>query len=208
MYRAKQVHNMKTQVTQKKPSELIPYVNNAKLHSDSQIQKIASSIKEFGFNNPILIDKENGVVAGHGRLAAAQLLKLESVPTICLSYLSELQKKAYILADNRLGEVGTDWDYELVDLELNHLKDNEFEVEQFGFNFGEIEAEADYGLLDDDEYDDKLDEMEGEVKKAIQIEFEQEHYEEAQELIKFWRAQEGYVGLMLINYLRDEKLKL
>lgn len=114
---------------------LIPYINNAKTHPDEQIDIISASIKEFGFNNPILIDNANGIIAGHGRLLAAKKLKLEKVPTINLSHLSELQRKAYILADNRTGEVGgSDWDYDLVSMELQSLMDQDFNIDLTGFD--------------------------------------------------------------------------
>ena len=90
------------QVSQTSLSELIPYINNSRTHSDQQVSQIAASIKEFGFNNPILIDGDNGIIAGHGRVLAAQKLELEKVPTIELSHLTETQRKAYIIADNKL----------------------------------------------------------------------------------------------------------
>ena len=126
---------------------LIPYINNAKTHSDKQVNMIAASIKEFGFNNPILIDGENGVIAGHGRLMAANKLGLETVPTIELAHLSEAQKKAYILADNRLGEVHTEWDMELVNTELQFLDELDFDVELTGFDMPEVLED---GLTDED----------------------------------------------------------
>ena len=84
---------------------LIPYANNAKIHDHDQVLLLASSIKEFGFNNPILTDGDKGVIAGHGRLLAAQRLELKEVPTIELSHLTPHQKRAYVLADNRIGEI-------------------------------------------------------------------------------------------------------
>ena len=105
-------------IEQVKIDDLIPYANNAKKHPQEQVDKIAASIKEFGFNAPILIDSDNGVIAGHGRLLGAKKLKLSTVPCVQLDHLSEAQKKAYILADNRLGEIGgTEWDMDLVSLE-------------------------------------------------------------------------------------------
>jgi len=86
-------------VVQKKIDLLIPYVNNAKIHHKEQIKKIAASIKEFGFNNPILVDAKNGIIAGHGRLEAAKILDMKEVPTICLDHLSDAQKKAYIMME-------------------------------------------------------------------------------------------------------------
>ena len=85
-----------------KVSNLIPYVNNARTHSDDQINQIASSIKEFGFINPVITDGENGVIAGHGRILAAKKLGIDSVPVVEISHLSAAQKKAYIIADNKM----------------------------------------------------------------------------------------------------------
>ena len=131
-------------ITYKATADLLPYINNAKKHSADQVAMLAASIKEFGFNNPILTDGDNGVIAGHGRLQAAQKLGLETVPTIELSHLSGAQKKAYILADNRLGEVGTEWDMELVNLELEALQGLEFDLSLTGFELELGDEEPDY----------------------------------------------------------------
>jgi hypothetical protein len=139
---------MMNNIELKPPGELIPYVNNAKKHGKEQIKKIAASIKEFGFNNPILIDANNGVIAGHGRLEASQLLGLKEVPTICLDHLSDAQRKAYILADNRLGEVDTEWDMELVNMELEALKDMDFDIELTGFDLFEEDWSSDISAVD------------------------------------------------------------
>ena len=125
-------------VTYKRVDELIPYVNNARTHSDEQVTKIASSIKEFGFNNPILTDGENGVIAGHGRLLAAKKLGLETVPTIELSGLTEAQKKAYILADNKLA-LDAGWDEELLKIELEDLKLEGVDLDGIGFSEDELD---------------------------------------------------------------------
>tara|TARA_R100001594_G_scaffold142073_1_gene188687 strand:+ start:706 stop:1272 length:567 start_codon:yes stop_codon:yes gene_type:complete len=101
-------------------SELIPYVNNARKHSEMQIQQIAASIKEFGFNNPILIDSENGIIAGHGRMEGARLLGLENVPCIEVKHLTEAQKKAFIIADNQIATNST-WNEEILKLELEDI---------------------------------------------------------------------------------------
>lgn len=126
-------------VTYKRVDELIPYVNNARMHSDEQVTQIASSIKEFGFNNPILTDGENGVIAGHGRLLAAKKLGLETVPTIELSGLTEAQKKAYILADNKLA-LDAGWDSDLLKIELEELKLSDIDLGLTGFNEQEIDT--------------------------------------------------------------------
>jgi hypothetical protein len=124
-----------------KTGELIPYARNAKLHSDQQVQQIAGSIREFGFNNPVLIDADNGIIAGHGRVLAAQLLKLDAVPCIRLAHLTETQKKAYILADNRLSEIGGGWNESLLKLELEDLKKEGFDAALAGFDLSDFENE-------------------------------------------------------------------
>lgn len=136
-------------IVYRNPADLIPYVNNAKTHGAKQIDAIAASIKEFGFNAPILTDGDSGLVAGHGRREAAIKLGLKQVPTVDLSHLSEAQKKAYILADNRLGEIDTSWDMELVNAELDALADMDFDIELTGFDF-EIDEPEFEGLTDPD----------------------------------------------------------
>jgi DNA modification methylase len=132
---------------------LIPYARNARTHSDEQVAQIAASIAEFGFTNPILTDGERGVIAGHGRLAAARKLGLKEVPVIELSYLTDTQKKAYILADNRLA-MNAGWDDELLKLELTELKDADFDLDLMGFTSDELDrlinGDAGGGLTDDD----------------------------------------------------------
>ena len=125
-------------VTYKRVDELIPYVNNARTHSDEQVTKIASSIKEFGFNNPILTDGENGVIAGHGRLLAAKKLGMREVPTIELSGMSDAQKRAYILADNKLA-LDAGWDEELLKIELEDLKLEGVDLDGIGFSEDELD---------------------------------------------------------------------
>lgn len=129
----------KMQVVYKSVDDLIPYVNNARTHSDKQVTQIAASIKEFGFNNPILLDGTNGVVAGHGRLMAAKKLKIKDVPCIELSHLSETQKKAYVLADNKLA-LNAGWDDELLAHELESLKALDFDLSLAGFDEDELKA--------------------------------------------------------------------
>lgn len=118
-------------------SELIPYARNARTHSDEQIERIAASIKEFGWTNPILIDGESGIIAGHGRVLAARKLGLEKVPTIELSGLTEAQKRAYIIADNRLA-LDAGWDEEMLKLEFAELEKEGFELSKTGFSDEEI----------------------------------------------------------------------
>lgn len=121
-----------------KTSILIPYARNSRTHSDAQVQQIASSIKEFGFTNPILIDETNKIIAGHGRLKAAQLLEIAEVPCIRLSHLTEIQKKAYVIADNKIA-LNANWDIELLNLELSELKIDNFDIPLIGFTDNEIQ---------------------------------------------------------------------
>jgi len=118
---------------------LIPYPNNARTHSQDQISKIAGSIKKFGFTNPILVDKNNGIIAGHGRIAAAKLIGMTEVPTICLDHLTEVEVQAYILADNRLA-LDAGWDAEMVKIEMEQLQLKGFDLQLTGFSLDEIEA--------------------------------------------------------------------
>ena len=119
---------------------LIPYARNAKLHNEAQVGQIAASIREFGFNNPVLIDADNGIIAGHGRVMAAQRLGLESVPCLRLSHLSDIQKRAYIIADNRLAETGGGWDTELLALEIEDLRLEDVSLDLIGFDAATLEA--------------------------------------------------------------------
>lgn len=148
---------MTLKVTNKRIDSLIPYVNNARTHSTEQVAKIAASIKEFGFNNPILIDKDGGIIAGHGRLEAAKLLSLTDVPTICLGHLTNAQRKAYILADNRLA-MDAGWDAQLLKVEFDLLLESGVDLSITGFNADEIQAymnpiQLNDGLTDADNCD-------------------------------------------------------
>ena len=118
---------------------LVPYSRNARTHSDAQVAQIAASIKEFGFTNPILLDGESGIIAGHGRLAAARMLNMEEVPVIELAHLSKAQKQALILADNKLA-INAGWDDALLAVELADLGDLGFDLDLTGFTGLELEA--------------------------------------------------------------------
>ena len=118
---------------------LIPYARNARTHSEAQVARIAGSIREFGFNNPVLVDGESGIIAGHGRVLAARLLGLAEVPVIELGHLTEAQKRAYVLADNRLAEQAG-WDREVLALELGDLAELGVELGDLGFEGAELDA--------------------------------------------------------------------
>ena len=124
-------------VHQVRINQIKPYQNNAKIHGPDQIRKIADSIKEFGFLNPILLDSENMILCGHGRLEAAKLLGMEEIPALYADGLTEAQKRAYILADNKLGELA-DWDSGLVSEELKALRMEGFDIELTGFDVDDI----------------------------------------------------------------------
>lgn len=124
-------------VVYRQVADLIPYARNARTHSDEQVTRIASSIKEFGFTNPILIDGDNGIIAGHGRLVAAKKLGMREVPTIELSGMTDAQKRAYILADNKLA-LDAGWDEELLRLEFEELRGGVINLELTGFSLDEI----------------------------------------------------------------------
>ena len=113
--------------------QLIPYARNSRTHSDAQVAQIAASIKEFGFTNPVLVDGEGSIIAGHGRVLAARKLGMDTVPVIRLNYLTEAQRRAYVIADNKLA-LNAGWDEEMLALELGELGELGFDLELTGFS--------------------------------------------------------------------------
>ena len=173
------------EVKYRNTDELIPYARNARTHSESQIAQIAASIKEFGFNNPILLDGDNGVIAGHGRLLAAQKLGLKQVPCIELSHLTETQKKDYILADNKIA-LNSGWDFDTLSIELEDLKLNDINVELTGFNLEEIEGLQDpLSALDEEDFSN----LGGDQKDIFNVTFSFNKEDEA--LIKNFITNKG-----------------
>jgi DNA modification methylase len=148
------------QIKEIEVAKLIPYANNSRTHDDAQVAQLAASIKEFGFRNPILVDGV-GIIAGHGRLLAARKLGLDKVPTIDCSDMTETQKKAYIIADNKLA-LNSGWDTNLLSLELQELDSNGFNLELLGFDSKELDEllapEVVEGLTDEDAVPDVPDE--------------------------------------------------
>jgi len=136
------------QVQQYKVEDLIPYANNSRTHSDAQVAQIAASIKEFGWTNPILVDGEKGIIAGHGRLLAARKLEMSEVPVIELNHLTPTQKKALIIADNKLA-LNADWEQELLKIEIQALSDDDFDITLLGFD--EIELGKMFDEMDEED---------------------------------------------------------
>jgi len=143
---------------------LIPYAMNARTHSDEQVTQIASSIRAFGFTSPLLTDGQNGIIAGHGRLMAAKKLGLEKVPCIELTHLSEQEKKALILADNKIA-LNSGWDFELLKCELENLSQENFNLELVGFDPNELTAI----MFGEDLKDSSPDEYNGDSENKWQL---------------------------------------
>tara|TARA_R110002050_G_scaffold285409_1_gene435088 strand:+ start:41 stop:1231 length:1191 start_codon:yes stop_codon:yes gene_type:complete len=143
---------MKLGIKYLKRDQLIPYVNNSRTHDNNQVKQIASSIKEFGFTNPLLIDEDGGIIAGHGRLLAADLLGIDEVPTITLVGLTEAQRKAYVIADNQLA-LNAGWDLDTLKIELDRLTELDFDIDLLGFDDDFLSSfldELSEGLTDED----------------------------------------------------------
>ena len=147
-------------------ADLIPYARNSRTHSDAQLAQIAGSIREFGFTNPVLIDAENGIIAGHGRALAAGKLGLDEVPCIRLAHLTETQQRAYVIADNKLA-LNAGWDEELLGLELADLREADFDLNLTGFDGGEIEQ---FLNPDEPDFQPGTQENQGELDKKSPIE--------------------------------------
>ena len=149
--------------------KLVPYANNAKIHGKKQLEKLKDSISEFGFLTPCLIDQDNNIIAGHGRVLAAKELKIKKVPCVFVEGLSEQQRRAYILADNRLGELG-EWDMELVAQELNALTDEGFNIDLTGFSIDDsiLDGEAVSDIVDKS-FEEYMDQIDATVTKSGQI---------------------------------------
>jgi len=158
--------------------KLIPYAKNSRTHSEAQVAQIAASIKEFGFRNPILVDG-TGVIAGHGRLLAARKLNLKQVPTIDCSDLTAAQKKAYIIADNKLA-MNAGWDADLLAVEMEELLHSNFNLELLGFSETELDEllettpqEAELGLLPEEKLDNFLN---GDTK-ILRLAYDEQEFE-------------------------------
>lgn len=179
--------------------DLIPYAKNAKLHNDAQIHHIAKSIEEFGFNNPVLVDAENGIIAGHGRVLAAKELGLKQIPCIRLKHLSETEKKAYIIADNRLSEIGGGWDLELLETEMEYLYSSDISISLIGFDESFLNEVFDTGhtiIQTNEEKKQVHNDFEYKEKYAVLIECASEN---EQKKIYEKLTTEGFTCKVLVN---------
>jgi len=193
------------QVQQYKVEDLIPYANNSRTHSDAQVAQIAASIKEFGWTNPILVDGEKGIIAGHGRLLAARKLGMGKVPVIELTHLSEAQKKALVIADNKLA-LNSDWDEELLKIEFQDLLEGGFNINLTGFDETTVEdylneEDIDLGLLPEEKLDNFLN---GDTK-ILRLAYDDQEFNDVVDRLK--RLQERYDGADFSAIVLDLVLK-
>jgi hypothetical protein len=181
---------------------IIPHPNNPRLIKDDKFKKLVKSIQDFPEMlalRPIIVDDNYIVLGGNMRLRACIEAGLKKIPIIKAGNLTPEQQKEFIIKDNvGFGE----WDWDI----LANAWDSEL-LAEWGLDVWQNNDEPDYSILDSEDLTDQLGDMAGGVRKAIQIEFEPEHYEEAQELVKFWRGRELYIGGLLIEKLKEEKLK-
>ncbi len=154
------------QITEVDISTLIPYARNSRTHSDAQIAQIAASIKEFGWTNPVLVDGDKGIIAGHGRVMAARKLGYDKVPIIELKHMTESQKKAYIIADNQLA-MNSGWDTNLLSLELEELQDAEFDLTLLGFDDKELDKLLQPEIVEGNTDEDAVPEVPEEPKTKL-----------------------------------------
>ena len=186
-----------------KISEVKTNPKNPRLIKDDKFKKLVKSIQEFPQMlelRPIVVDENNIVLGGNMRLKACKEAGMKEVYIVRAENLTELQKDEFIVKDN-VGFGEWDWDMLANEWDAELLND-------WGLFVPEMPTEVDYSILDDEDLDNELSDMADGVKKAIQIEFEAEHYEEAYELVKFWRERNAYVGGMIMEYLKAEKEKL
>lgn len=198
--------NAKRQLEYVALKALIPYARNSRSHSVKQVANIAGSIKEFGFTNPVLVDADNGIIAGHGRVLAAELLGMDVVPCLRLSHLTETQKRAYVIADNQL-PLGATWNEEMLALELEELSLSDFDLASVGLDtmlpsINHADAEAILQELGDSE---EVNALTAGVRRGILIDFDLEDFEQAQDLIRAHRQAGSYVGGILLDALRQQQ---
>ena len=147
----------KLEIIYKPIVDLIPYARNSRTHSDAQVAQIAASIREFGWTNPVLLDGENGIIAGHGRVMAAQKLGETEVPTIELSHMDDNQKRAYIIADNKLA-LNAGWDEQMLALEIDDLKNAGYDLNLTGFDLNELQSMDENDDVENNDINSPIDE--------------------------------------------------
>ena len=193
--------NMEIQKVKIQEVKLNP--NNPRIIKDDKFEKLVKSIQELPQMleiRPIVVNADMVVLGGNMRLKACKEAGLKEVPIIIADNLTEEQQREFLIKDN---VSGGEWDFEMLT--------NEWEVEKledWGLDMPTFATDVDYSILDDDDVSEQLEDMQNGVKKAIQIEFEAEHYAEASELVKFWRERGSYIGGMIIEYLKCERAKL
>ena len=176
-------------------ADLLPYIRNSRTHSEEQVAQIAASIKEFGFTNPVLIDGDNGIIAGHGRVLAARKLGIGEVPCITLDYLTDAQKRAYVIADNKLA-LNAGWDEEMLRVEFAELEGLGFDLELTGFDADELSAAM--GL--DEELDGKAPSIDGGIDYQEKFAIIVECANEADQQATFERLDSmGFTCKVLVN---------
>ena len=175
--------NMAKKIEHWATERLQPYEKNARLHNSDQVGQIAQSIVEFGFLNPILVDTNDGIIAGHGRLEAAKELKLKEVPVVVLDHLSDKQRKAYIIVDNKLA-LNASWDVDVLSEEIAELEQADFDINLLGFTPEEIEAFNDDGWASDIEDPTKDGEHMDAIKAKIVVELDGTYKQEIEDVIK------------------------
>ncbi len=177
--------------------------NNPRIIKDDKFKKLVQSIKDFPEMldiRPIVVNADMIILGGNMRFKACKEAGLKEIPVIVADNLTEEQQREFLIKDNTSGG---EWDFEML-----HNEWDVDQLEEWGLDVPSFDTEVDYSILDDDDVSSQLDDMTNGVKKAIQIEFDIEHYDEASQLVKFWRDQKAYVGYMVMEFLRTEKEKL
>jgi ParB-like chromosome segregation protein Spo0J len=190
-------------VEYRKVTELKLHGNNPRFIKDDKFKKLVQSIKDFPEmleKRPLVVDEDGIILGGNMRFRSCLELKMKEVPVIVAKGWTDEQKNEFVIKDNvSSGE----FDFDVLANNWDVL-----ELEEWGLDVWQAQEEVDYSILDDEDVEEQLNDMTNGVKKAIQIEFEAEHYDEASELVKFWREQGGYVGGMIMEFLKAEKEKI
>ena len=193
----------KPEIIEVKLSDIKLNPNNPRLIKDDKFKKLVNSIKEFPQMlkiRPIVVNSDMVILGGNMRYKACKEAGMKEVSIIIADNLTEEQQREFLIKDNTSGG---EWDWEV----LSNEWDSE-QLEDWGLDVPSFATDVDYSILDDEDVSEQLEDMQNGVKKAIQIEFEAEHYEEAYALVKFWREKEAYVGGMIMEYLKAEKEKI